>query len=388
MRSPVAIITTGCLWPVSDGGKVRTAAIAEQLASQAGVVVLQPTTEVSAAPPPTGIELEYYAASRSPGSWGHFVSREPRLGRAFLDPDARASLRGVLEALGPRVVVSAHSYIAAVIESCLDDEAIHIVDFPNVESRRWRSIARGAAGKSNWAARLEAAKASRWEGRVASSASLVLATTEHDQVYLSRKGGNTCLVRNTAEPVARPALSPPRGPVTYLASGRYAPNVAAGRWLITEVWPQVVSTVPWARLRIVGHDTDKVYGWAAHQAGVDVVGPVDVVGEALRDAAMVLAPASQGGGSQLKVVEALAHRRLVVGTALGACGVPSEIGFAYRTVSGAGEMAWEIASWLRDPGQRHALEARLGKHEQYLGWRTQCAPLVDYVANALRRARR
>src|SRR5205085_5990423 len=98
-----------------------------------------------------------------------------------------------------------------------------------------------------------------------------------------------------------------------VASAGYGPNVEGLRWLVADVWPLVTAALPSARLEIAGLGTDSLRDELSSD-GVRVVGTVDDVGAFYDGCAVVAAPVRRGGGSQLKVVEALGRGRVVVAT--------------------------------------------------------------------------
>jgi glycosyltransferase involved in cell wall biosynthesis len=123
------------------------------------------------------------------------------------------------------------------------------------------------------------------------------------------------------EPAATPepsdAARHPRmlfvGPLTY------EPNRLAVEWLVDKVLPAVRAVVPDVELVVVGDDRDvKVRG--GHERGVVMTGYVPDVGPFYASATVALAPLHSGGGTRIKVIEALARSVPVVATTFGSTG--------------------------------------------------------------------
>lgn len=115
---------------------------------------------------------------------------------------------------------------------------------------------------------------------------------------------------------------PPADGRTVLFFGMvdYFPNRDGLGWFLREVWPLVESRHPGARLKIVGpRPTAEVL--AARGPRVEVTGLVDDLRPHLARAAMTIVPLRIGGGTRLKVVEALAMGKPIVSTSLGAEGI-------------------------------------------------------------------
>lgn len=100
----------------------------------------------------------------------------------------------------------------------------------------------------------------------------------------------------------------------------YWPNVDAVTFLVEDVLPRIRARRPNARLQIVGRG-DR--GGVEHlrRPGVELVGEVPDVRPYLERAAVSTVPVRMGGGTRLKVVEALALERPLVSTSLGCEGI-------------------------------------------------------------------
>ncbi|MCA0375117.1 MAG: glycosyltransferase family 4 protein [Gemmatimonadetes bacterium] len=113
-------------------------------------------------------------------------------------------------------------------------------------------------------------------------------------------------------------------PNSLLFFGRldYFPNVDAVRFFTESIAAPLAARVPGVRLRIVGAgDTTAVRALAAPFPWIEVVGEApDIVTELLHAAAVVV-PLRVGGGTRLKILEALATRAPIVSTTIGAEGI-------------------------------------------------------------------
>jgi glycosyltransferase involved in cell wall biosynthesis len=100
----------------------------------------------------------------------------------------------------------------------------------------------------------------------------------------------------------------------------YRPNIDALRWFVGEVLPLIRRRRPAARLRIVGRAAGPSVR-ALVGAGVELLGEVPEVAPHIASAAVYVVPMRIGGGSRLKLLEALALEAAVVSTPMGAEGV-------------------------------------------------------------------
>lgn len=111
----------------------------------------------------------------------------------------------------------------------------------------------------------------------------------------------------------------PQHPADYSASDgktllfvgfmSWQPNIIAVDHFLAHIWPKILEKTPTARFRIVGKATpDNLRRWnAAPNCAAD--GYVDDLDAAYKEAAVCVVPVLSGGGSNIKVPEALAHNR-------------------------------------------------------------------------------
>ena len=146
----------------------------------------------------------------------------------------------------------------------------------------------------------------------------------------------------------------PEPTVAFVATMGWAPNVDAAVWLGREIWPAVLARVPEARLLLVGKDpAPAVLALAGDH--IEVTGTVDDVGPYLARARVVVAPLRAGGGTRLKVMEALDVGRPLVGTSVGCEGMEDLIGRGVVVADTAPALAETIADLLLDPARAAAL---------------------------------
>jgi glycosyltransferase involved in cell wall biosynthesis len=100
----------------------------------------------------------------------------------------------------------------------------------------------------------------------------------------------------------------------------WRPNQDAVRYFVSEIFPRLKREVKEARFYIVGREPAPAIRSMATD-DIIVTGTVPDVRPYLRKAALVVAPLRIGGGSRLKILEAMAMRKPVVSTKVGAEGL-------------------------------------------------------------------
>lgn len=147
----------------------------------------------------------------------------------------------------------------------------------------------------------------------------------------------------------------PRPPVVLgIALFDHPPNRQGFDWFIRQVWPQVHARHPEARLRLVGRLScaRTRTAWQA-VAGVELAGRLDALRPAYADCTFTIAPLFSGGGTNIKVIESLAHGRACVLTPHAAKGFDALTGL--RVNEGAADCAADCIALLDDPRRARAL---------------------------------
>src|SRR4029077_18660551 len=113
----------------------------------------------------------------------------------------------------------------------------------------------------------------------------------------------------------------PAGPlVVFTGSMGWEANIHGVEFFCQEVWPLVLARVPNARFQIVGRNPHSRVKKLA-SGTVEVTGKVPDVVDYLRDAAVFVVPLRIGGGTRIKIYEAMAIGKATVSTTVGAEGL-------------------------------------------------------------------
>jgi polysaccharide biosynthesis protein PslH len=253
-----------------------------------------------------------------------------------------------------------------------------VLDLHNIESALVDSYARARRGPSALFFRAEAAALRRMERQTIGAFDHVVVVSEQERARLTAGARSVLVCPNGREPsVVLPEAPGPT--VAFVATMGWAPNVDAALWLGREIWPLVLERVPQARLLLVGRDPTPAVRALADRT-VEVSGTVADVNPYLERSRVVVAPLRAGGGTRLKIMEALDVGRPVVATSLGCEGMEDLVGHGVVVADAAAELAAAIADLLLDPVRAAALgwaghDAVKARHS----WDTALAPLMEAV---------
>ena len=129
----------------------------------------------------------------------------------------------------------------------------------------------------------------------------------------------------------------------------YLPNLDAVEWCGREVLPLLnADGENEFELRVVGRAGARARRRLGAIPRVDLVGRADDLAREYANADLCVVPIRAGGGTRIKLLEALAHRRPVVSTGLGAEGLELEDGEHLLIADSAREFAAACGSLSRD----------------------------------------
>jgi glycosyltransferase involved in cell wall biosynthesis len=254
-----------------------------------------------------------------------------------------------------------------------------VLDLHNVESSLVASYAGARRGIPAALFRTEAAALRRMERRTIGCFDHVVVVSEKERDRLPPGARSVLVCPNGREPSAvLPEASEPT--VAFVATMGWAPNVDAAVWLARDIWPTVRARVPRARLLLVGKDPAPAVLALAGDT-IEVTGTVEDVRPYLAQARVLVAPLRAGGGTRLKIMEALDVGRPLVATSVGSEGMEDLIGRGVVVADTAHALAEAIADLLLDPAHAAAL-GRAG-HDAVAAdhtWDAALTPLLLAVA--------
>ena len=223
-----------------------------------------------------------------------------------------------------------------------------------IEARGWNA---GALYSS-----LQARKLRGFERRICRRTDRVVAVSEADaaairqldpalKVQVVPNGVDTLFNRRESiEPIDLPPHA-----LVFTGTMDFRPNVDAALWFAHEVLPLVRQTLPDAHFVIVGqHPHARLNGLRADPSIV-ITGAVEDTRPYIAAAAVYVIPLRMGGGTRLKLLEAMAMAAPIVSTTLGAEGFPIEHGRELLLADNPGSFARSIVDLIQYPERGQAL---------------------------------
>jgi glycosyltransferase involved in cell wall biosynthesis len=265
-----------------------------------------------------------------------------------------------------------------------------VVDSHNIDYDLARQYARAGGGLvrrayagANW-------RKLRWEelATYRGANGVYLCSVADERRLLDEAPGvRTAVIPNAAniEYYAPRPTDPPADGRTVVFFGllSYVPNVDGVTHFVKDIWPRIARAHPEARLKIIGGGPPASLLELAGPR-IELTGFVPDLRPHLAAASAVVAPLRLGGGTRLKIVEAMAMGKAIVSTTLGAEGIEAAPGRDLFIEDRPEAFADAVKRLLADPG----LAARIGQSARRLAveryaWSSAAQALESFYQQVL-----
>ncbi|HEX9444545.1 MAG TPA: glycosyltransferase family 4 protein [Candidatus Binatia bacterium] len=369
MNMRILWVNVGGLWPLNTGGRQRSFNIIRELTKRHRVILL---TTHGSGDDPAGLATHLPDCEAVRSIPFEIPKRDSvyfagALLRSWFSSLPVNMWRWRIPALRDQVERVAQT---AQIDLCVADFLYAVPNVPrlgcptvlfnhNVEHMIWERLWRSEPRRLRRALLgIEWRKMRRAEAAACTKADLTLAVSEND-----------CAVLSAAAPRARVRAIPtgvdtsyfhPNGTrqsaarLVFTGSMDWYPNEEAILHFIDAILPLIRRDVPEASLTVVGRNPTARLRAAAGPA-VHVTGTVDDVRPYVAEAAVYVVPLRIGGGTRIKIFEALAMGKAIVSTRIGAEGLPLVPGEHFIQADDPDAFARAVVGLLRAPERRDRL---------------------------------
>jgi sugar transferase (PEP-CTERM/EpsH1 system associated) len=266
------------------------------------------------------------------------------------------------------------------------------MDFVDVDSEKWKAMARLSRFPWNWLYQRETAKTTRLEAELANEFDRSIVVSEREaQLFQERiDGAKLNVVRNGVDVDYYDAACcdntrSTRPTLVFTGMMDYFPNVDAMVHFCGEVLPRLRRSVPDVRLLIVGRSPTREVRELARNGHVTVTGEVPDVRPYLCEAWLSIAPFRIARGVQNKVLEAMAMGLPVVGTSLAFQGIHADEKSGIHTANSPDEIAASASKLLLDSEFReHAAKRARAFVARHYNWKEQAGKLESILNELVR----
>lgn len=365
-------VKAGGLTPPDTGGKIRSYRILRELAKRHSVTFFSFYAEH---PGDIHQQLTQFfervvciplriPIPRSRGEVFHFArhmfSPLPYSVAKHSQPKVVAALRNLLEAESYDVIVCDFVAAGGVIPWASSSPKILFTH--NVEAQIWlRHFERAPSPIWKGVTWSEYRKMLRYEHFCLQNAHHVLAVSENDKNAFARSidtnritviptGVDTEYFRPVGGDGGRPHELVFTGAMDWLA------NVDAILYFARDILPLIRREIPHITITVAGRlPSPRLLALAHADKQIRVTGSVDDIRPYIGKASVYVVPLRIGGGTRLKIFEAMAMGKAIVSTTIGAEGLPVTDGKEILIADSPESFAHTVVSLLRQPEQRRQL---------------------------------
>ena len=363
-RHRILWVTTVPPWPPDRGSQIRDFELMRRVSAVHDVTVLctahRAEGEAAAqALTAFGVRLEWYAPEpqgiASLATW--LLRGFPAAAWSWCNPAIQREITRRIRDRTVDVLQVEHSFLAPLIDAVPHTPRVStLLDLHNVAESQYATYVRmEARWLSRWMERGRAWLMTGWEARWAARYAGVVTTSVPDAEQIRRawssdqQRGRSPLVVPNAVDTDRLQPLPPSGGRGLLFVGNlaYRPNADAVRWLGEAIVPMVRHAEPTATLTVVGGGAPSSLANAPFD-GVSLRGRVDDLAPLYAAATVAVVPLRAGGGTPLKMLEAMALGRPIVATSLACAGLDVRAGTHVLIEDDPRRFADAVVALLRD----------------------------------------
>ena len=169
--------------------------------------------------------------------------------------------------------------------------------------------------------------------------------------------------------------------ILFTGSFRYPPNQDGARTFIENVFPLVTKSVPDCRLVLAGFDA----GLLANELNtsdprISFISSPEDIRPCFDDVAVAVVPLRIGGGTRLKILEAMSMRVPIVSTRIGAEGIPATDGKHLLLADSPDEFANAVTKLLDSHSQRESMAYESSQWvAKNFSWKSLCQRAIEQI---------
>lgn len=328
------LVASDAVWPPVSGGDLRNWQNVQALATLGDVLATSiHAPSVAKMLDAPRIETRVLANAAE-------AATSPRLARRLTPIDTRipqVALSRLVEAardFKPDTIVVEGIPLFALLEHLRPLAPQLVLDMHNIES----DLARQMMPKAGWWARLFSKKSGQvrrmreMELQSLRVVDKVWVCSEQDRDRLRDLSGGRALADVVPNGVPRfdlipeqladqPAMAKGQPTLLFIGHLNYPPNLEAARRLAMQILPRLQAALGGGRLVIAGRNPHRTLADLAALPDVELIANPDDLAELYRNAHLAIVPLVSGGGTRLKILEAMAWGLPVVATRLAAEGL-------------------------------------------------------------------
>ena len=167
--------------------------------------------------------------------------------------------------------------------------------------------------------------------------------------------------------------------LVFVGGLSWYPNSEAMRYFLSEIWPKLRRQIPGVRVRIVGKSPPDHLALIGQQdPSIELLGYVDDIRPLVHRSALYICPIRDGGGTKLKMLDAMAMGKAIVAHPVATEGLGLVDGEQCLIAAEPEDFSGKIVSALRSEQQRRELGRNARRHvEEHFSFERIGTDLAD-----------
>ena len=387
----ILFISATVPYPATDGGRIRVLNLLKQIAKSDRVTFLALETV------PTDREgIEYL---RNFGIETHLLEfgmwiiarsilrKQPLTVAKYYVPAMESAIKQLIQSRMFDVIHFEMLHTGQYLKALPDLRVPTLLSLQNVDSAIWRRLARQTGNPlKKLAFWMQYHSFRRYEQLMAGKFTACACVSEEDKNLLADLCPeiSIAVIPNGVDVESyKPDHSlTEEATIVYTGSMDWLPNEDAALYFYKRIFPLIEAQIPDIKFYIVGQNPTKRVKELSRHSNVIVTGMVDDVKPYIAKASVYVVPLRIGGGTRLKILEALAMEKAVVSTAIGCEGLQLTPGKDILIADEPEKFAQLVIQLVQDEKRRQQLgkSGRKQVEEKY-DWRSIGKQLNELYGN-------
>ena len=331
-------------WPPYDGGRIRILETLRYLSRRHAVTLVAPICyekEVEQAGVLKGFCEEIVTTRLSNGTGAilsrlsrGLIGRRPLIQSFYYDARLAERVRDLTSRRRHDIVQIEFPFLTPYLKALEPgSRAKKILTMHNIESLRFeRELQLSQWGKRKMVLLGDYLFFRTWERAALRQYDGIVAVSDAERIWIQNQtpGAAVEIVPNGVDTeFFRPGstvASEQHPYIVFTGAMDYPPNMDAAIWFCDEIWPTLRQKIPRLGFKIVGKNPHARIVDLGKRKGIHVTGTVADIRSYVANALALVVPLRSGGGTRLKILEAMAMERPVISTRVGAEGLDAAPG--------------------------------------------------------------